>query len=590
MSSIDEKKELLADFDEQFKEIYPYTELTRYNVSQLEREIELCKLYQSALTLSYENESPKFQVWLCRQGIKNLLPRYERLLGVYEDDVEGMNELYRQYRGAYAYSARRSMYHFAKFLEWEKPKKVWQKTADTMAAAFKYADRMIADDNMLFYRLSCQPGLGKTYIVNLMVANMFGNNRHLPIIRVSYAEDNVKSSTSQIKAIMSQDGYKEIFPDYEGFGDTSTQYQFNLKGSTEAVNYVGVTRFGQLSGKRGAVMIYDDLLKGELEATNKQLCDQVTQVVIGDAESRADDDKQKTITIGTIRSTFDPMLKQVENFSTKWKPSGEKYVEVTFDSLERINGVSIAIPALDYETDESTCPERYSTSYLRKQRKKLGDSFAALYQQRPKPLEGLGFGWSNLKQYDELPDKEVVKVACFADPPRTGKNYFAMPILYNYGEREWYLVDAMFQRKQSKELIARLVEKINQHKVNTFCYENNVDTTLDELVAENMAQYGGWQCAIDSKYTYENKQTKIMATAPNLKQYIVFPKIDKIVNNRELAAFMEQMTTYSFDYPNKYDDAIDALTMFVNRFVDIEAVSGGGKITPLSIRSLGGRI
>lgn len=584
---IEQKKELITELTNILNEIYPYTKPNE----ETKREIDVCKLMLDALEQSYDGEAAKFQVQLCRLAIRQILPRYERLLDIYAEDEQKMRELYIQYRRAYAFSARRSMYHFARFMEWEKPKKIWNKTADTMASAFKYADRMIADENMLFFRLSCQPGLGKTFLVNLMVANMLGNDPNLTIIRVSYADDNVKSSTMQIKNIMSQPAYKEVFPSFAGFGDTNTQYQFNILGSTEAINYVGVTRFGQLSGKRGKVIIYDDILKGELEATNKQLCEQVTQVIIGDAESRADDDKQKTITIGTIRSIFDPMLRQVEGFCRDWKQvKDEKYVEVAFDTLQRINGVSIAIPALDYETDESTCPDRYSTRYLKAQRRKLGDSFAALYQQRPKPLEGLGFGWNNLRVYNELPEAELVKVCCFADPPRTGKNFFAMPICYNYGGQEWYMVDAVFQRKQSKELIGRLIDKINQHHINFFCYENNVDTTLGELIQENMALGGGWQCVIESEYTYQNKQTKIMTCAPNVKQYIIFPKIDKAVQNRELSAFMEQMTTYSFDYPNKYDDAIDAMTMFVNKYVEIEQYNSYGKILPFKLASLGGRI
>ena len=587
-SRTEKKKEMITTITEKLAEMFPYTAPNE----DTEKEIKLCGLLLDTHEISYPKEESKFQVKLCRIAIKELLPRYERLLKAYDGVEERMPDLYKAYRRAYAFSARRSMYHFAMFMDWDKPKKVWKKTAETMAVAFKYADRMIADENMLFFRLSCMPGLGKTFLVNLMVANMLGNDRNLTIIRVSYAEDNVKSSTAQIKAIMSQDAYKEVFPDFGGFGDVSTQFQFNLKDSVEAINYVGVTRFGQLSGKRGKVIIYDDILKGELEATNKALCEQITQIIIGDAESRADDDKQKTITIGTIRSIFDPMLKQVNSFSNKWKATTDKYAEVALDGLERIAGVSIAIPALDYETDESTCPDRYSARYLRAQRKKLGDSFAALYQQRPKPIEGLGFGWSNLKTYEELPkDKELKSVCCYADPPRTGKNYFAMPILYNYeGDREWYMVDAVFQRRQSKELLELLIDKINQHKVNMFCYENNVDTTLGELIEENMRAKGGWQCRIDSEYTYQNKQTKIMATAPNLKQYIIFPKKDLLTDNRQLAQFLEQMTTYSFDYPNKYDDAIDSLTMFVNRFVDIESLGSSGKMTPISLKVLGGRI
>lgn len=563
---------------------------------ELKKEVELCDLLLETLFLAYDSAmeigNNQEQVKICRIVIKVLLPRYLRFADAYEneDEIERAR-IFDQYKRAYALSARRSMYHFAKYIEWESSKKLWNKTANTMAVAFKYADRLIAEKDMLFYRLSCQPGLGKTYLVNLIVANMFGNDKDMTIIRVSYAEDNVKSSTSQIKTIMSMPAYREVFPWFQGFGDLNTQYEFKLNGSIEAVNYVGVTRFGQLSGKRGKVMIYDDILKGEMEAGNKALCDQVTQVIIGDAESRADDDKQKTITVGTIRSVFDPMLKQVNNVSTDWKTTKDKYCEVALNEVGEISAVSIAIPALDYETDESTCPQRYSTKYLRKQRQKLGDSFFALYQQTPKPIEGLGFGYNNLVLYDKLPDKKPLFVCAYADTPRTGKNYFSMPIFYNYGEEQWFLADCIFKKRQSKELIERILEKINTHKINQFCLENNVDTTLDSYITQCMKERGGWQCVVFSEYSYLKKEVKIMTAAPNIKRYLVFPRKESIYNNHELVEFMEQLTSYSFEYPNKYDDAADSVSMFLNKFVSIEGTdSPGGEIKPIDIKKFGGRI
>ena len=585
---------VVIDITKRLEKIYPYTKESSLNVKELKTDYELCGLLQEALYTAYDEcvaeEDTASQVKLCRICANTLLPRYKRLMGVYARNRKIMLDLYPKFRAAYAFSARRSMLHFAYFMEWEKPNKLWSKTAETMEVAFKYADKLIADDNMLFYRLSCMPGLGKTYLVNLMVANMLGNDANLTIIRVSYADDNVKTSTEQIKNIMTQDAYKEVFPNYKGFGSVNTQYSFNLEESNQGINYTGVTRFGQLSGKRGKVVIYDDILKGELEATNKSLCDQVYQVMVGDAESRADDDKQKTITIGTIRSIFDPMLRQVDNVSQHWRETGDKYAEAVVDEDNNITAVSIAIPALDYDTDESTIPKRYSTEYLRKQRTKLGDSFAALYQQRPKPIEGLGFSWGNLKKYDELPQGKPQQVCCFADPPRKGKDYFAMPILYNYGGNNWYLVDAVFQRRQSKELIELLVDKINQHRINIFAYENNVDTSLDSLITSRMTLVGGWQAIIVGEYTYQNKETKIMNMSPNLKEFIHFPHKDAIYDNKQLSQYIEQLTTYSFDFPNKFDDAIDSMSMFVAKFISPESTKIAATVRPLDLRKIGGRI
>ena len=562
---------------------------------QLRKEMELCDLLLEALLISYEDarklDLKTEQVKLCRISIRHLIPRFLRGSEAYrrKDKIES-TRLFEQYNRAYALAARRSMYHFAKFIESDTTKSIWSKTADTMAVAFKYADRLIADDNFLFYRLSCMPGLGKTYLVNLIVANMLGNDNNQTIIRISYSDDNVTTSTKQIKNILSVPAYQQVFPWYEGLGNTDSQYEFNLKGSLEAVNYVGVTRFGQLSGKRGKVMIYDDLLKGELEAADKTICDKVKQIIIGDAQSRADDDKQKTITIGTIRSTLDPMLKQVENASEHWQTTKDKYCEVGVNEVGEIYACSIAIPSLDYETDESTCPKRYSTAYLRKQRRDLGDSFYALYQQRPKPIEGLGLSYNMLRQYDELPDKKPLEVCAFADLPRTGKNYFSMPICYNYGEPEWYFVDCIFQKKLTKEIIPELLEKIDYHEINRLCFENNTDTSIAAYITDKMQENGGYQSYIDSIYSYKNKEMKIRNASQNICRYVIFPSKDKQEGNNQLRQFMEQMTSYSFEMPNKYDDAADSMAMFQDKFIKVEGEKKiGGKMQAIDMKAFGGR-
>ena len=166
-----------------------------------------------------------------------------------------------------------------------------------------------------------------------------------------------------------------------------------------------------------------------------------------------------------------------------------------------------------------------------------------------------------------------------------------MPIFYNYGEEQWFLADCIFKKRQSKELIERILEKINTHKINQFCLENNVDTTLDSYITQCMKERGGWQCVVFSEYSYLKKEVKIMTAAPNIKRYLVFPRKESIYNNHELVEFMEQLTSYSFEYPNKYDDAADSVSMFLNKFVSIEGTdSPGGEIKPIDIKKFGGRI
>ena len=81
-----------------------------------------------------------------------------------------------------------------------------------------------------------------------------------------------------------------------------------------------------------------------------------------------------------------------------------------------------------------------------------------------------------------------------------------------------------------------------------------------------------------------------MNMSPNLKEFIYFPHKDAIYDNKQLSQYIEQLTTYSFDFPNKFDDAIDSMSMFVAKFISPESTKIAATVRPLDLRKIGGRI
>ena len=110
--------------------------------------------------------------------------------------------------------------------------------------------------------------------------------------------------------------------------------------------------------------------------------------------------------------------------------------------------VFVVIPKLDYETDECTFPQIYSTEQARKDRSNDFDTFQAMEQGLPTIPEGMPFDYSKMKVWTELPKKESEGglrsdfTMGVLDLPRTGDNNLSLLVFSKCGELH-YLVDGI---------------------------------------------------------------------------------------------------------------------------------------------------
>ena len=86
-------------------------------------------------------------------------------------------------------------------------------------------------------------------------------------------------------------------------------------------------------------------------------------------------------------------------------------------------------------------------------------------------------------------------------------------------------------------------------------------------------------------YSYLNKEQRIKDYQGLLKQNIIFPERGLYPMATDLGRAVDQLTSYSFDFPNKFDDAIDSVTMFVMYF--IADVGKSTKAIAIDRRALG---
>ena len=118
-----------------------------------------------------------------------------------------------------------------------------------------------------------------------------------------------------------------------------------------------------------------------------------------------------------------------------------------------------------------------------------------------------------------------------------------------------------------KELYDKIVDKIIMHKLNWLMVENNTDTSLKEVLEVRLRNKGYFGCTIVEKYSYENKEQRIKDNQGHVRNDIIFPAKSCYSPTSEMGRFMESMTSYSFSYPNKFDDAIDSVVLLITQFI-----------------------
>lgn len=504
----------------------------------------------------------------------------EKILPAIEERLRNTHHSYQArvyslYIEFYKISCRALLRNFAFYVESFKRKKVFALIDEAFRSVFHYASEFVFDDDLELFRLSCSAGMGKSYVSNLVVAMLFGNNPNLHVLRITYSDDLVKITTNQTEEIIMSEAFSDIFPRYKGIEGEKRfkkkdQYSFVLVDCEDASAFHAVTREGQATGKRADYVIIDDLLKGETESNNVSLHKQLVNRYDSDWTSRADGDKLKIFLIGTMWANTD-LLNVVYERALEFEDIVPcirfPYTEISADRKH----VFIGIPALD-KNDKSTCPKKFSTAFLLRKRAIMDEYlWSAMYQQKPIAPSGLEFAYDNLQVYEKKIDtkgsnkfKYLRKASL--DPARKGKNYVSMPIFYEKNDLH-YVVDWLFQRKDMQELYIPICSKIIDHRVQVLVLENNTDTSLKVVLEEILHARGYFDCEIIEIYSTQNKEAKIRDNRSTVINNIVFPAKGLFAKKSDVAIAIEELTNYSFDYPNKSDDAIDSVVLYAMQFI-----------------------
>ena len=521
-----------------------------------------------------DKNKQEIELSACRYAIQALIPIVENR--VYNCETEYMPKYYELWEKSYAFAGRRSLEHFIDYIEMEKSNKVLASRRAVLKPFIFYLNKIAFSEKLKYIIASYPPSTGKSFSLNYFTAWLFGLDINNSVLRLSYSEELVLGFSRSIQDIIRNPRFSDVFPDFKIYGTKpfakEKESDWKIKNADTLTSHMARTRDGAVTGIRAnKAIIFDDMTKGATEATNSTLHNQLYDRWKTEWYNRRDGDTTKFIFAGTMWSPED-ILNRVtndrENLSKVIPSKIFKYVWETKDE----STIFIRIPLLD-ENDETTCEDVMSTQEARELRDTTDEFlFSCVYQQEPIAPTGLNFADELLNHYDILPLNEDGTSACnnyslaVLDTTRKGKDNVSMPIFKTDGTK-YYLVDVLFKRKAMTDLYEEIISKIEEWNIIWFVIENNTDTSLKTLLNDRLEDKNIITCSITEKYNTQKKEIRIKDGQGLIKKLLVFKEKKSYTRNSDYGRFMNNLTKYSFDYPNKHDDAPDSLALFISEIV-----------------------
>lgn len=478
-------------------------------------------------------------------------------------DPEGMTRLYRD---TLLFDAPYDLDCFCRFIEWnrEPDKRFYMPRRKQLLPIVRALERLERREKRLLC-ISCPPGIGKTTIAEFFLTWTGGRNPHLPNIVGSHSNAFLRGMYDEIYRIVGKHSeylWQPVFPEVKVTGSNAKDMMLDIGTRKRFPTFEFASLGSGNAGRiRAANLLYlDDLVDGIETAMSIDRLNKIYQQYYTDYRQRK---------IGDCVEL---------HIATRWS------VHDVIGRLEDAYGQNddaefIILPALD-EHDESNFDYPYgvgfSTQFYREQREIMdAASWKALYMNEPIEREGQLYPADQLQRYFELPEGEPDAIIGVCDTKTTGSDYCSMPIAYQYGNK-FYIEDVLFENYAPNVVEVNLVNKICEYNPHMIRFESNVAGGKLAADVQSAIRERNCRTKIETKWTQQNKETKILVEAPWVIEHCIF-KDDSVLHGeewREYRKFLQSLSSYSLEGKNKHDDAPDSmaqLSQYVQGF-------GGNKV------------
>lgn len=188
-------------------------------------------------------------------------------------------------------------------------------------------------------------------------------------------------------------------------------------------------------------------------------------------------------------------------------------------------------------------------------RKRNPQVFESLYQQNPKPLEGLMYE-NPFKEYEVIPYSKKMIRKNYTDTADEGKD-FLCSICYVETEDANYVIDVLYTQRPMEYTEPKTAEMLTKHRIELAVIEsNNGGRGFARAVEKQCRALQNEKTRIKWFHQAANKHVRIFSHSAAVQNLTMFPKgWDHI-----WPEFYSSLTGYMKVGKNEFDDAEDALT------------------------------
>lgn len=447
--------------------------------------------------------------------------------------------------------AREDLLHFTTatmptFIAPEFQKKYYQKLTD------------FADGKIKKLMVFMPPQHGKSEgSTRRLPAFILGKNPNTKIAIVSYNTSKARKFNREIQRIIDNDDYRKIFPqtslNQSAVLNKSGTWLRNMD-ECEIVGFQGgfktVGVGGALTGDPVDILIMDDLYKDAKSAWSFTIRESVADWYDTVAETRLHNESQQLIVF--TRWHEDDLagkLLRTQGIYNK-TDNANGWVVVTYKAIKEGKPT-------EYDARQEGVPlwaERHSLEKLKEIRKRNPHVFESLYQQNPKPKEGLMYE-RGFREYLTIPPCKKTRKA-YVDTADTGADYLCA-IIYDETEIANYIIDVLYTQKPMEYTETAVAEMLTKHQVQICNIEsNNGGRGFARSVETQCRLLGNNQTYFYWFHQNDNKDVRININSAIVQNLCYMPKGWQNL----FPEFFTTLNNYIKVGKNAHDDAPDALT------------------------------
>lgn len=391
------------------------------------------------------------------------------------------------------------------------------------------------------------PGHGKTLTARLLGEWVLGRDKSKKIMSIAYNHDfatdfskAVRDGINEEKLEESVPVFRDVFYDVQVEKGAGLARKWKLVGSPE-YNFLAVSPGSAATGYRAHLVLIDDVIKGSYEANHRKHLDDLWNWFSNTLYSRREKGR-KIAMFSTRWATKDLCGRLIENCVA----NDRAYMLMSrkaFDGERMLN--SALLTRAEYDDVLTVLGE---------------DIFHANYNQKPIDLKGRLYG--EFVTYTEIPRFDRVEAYC--DTADEGNDFLCCVIFGVVGgnDPDVYVLDAYYTQESmevtEKEIIKRLIE----FDVEKMTLESNFGGKGWKKVIEGLyVKAGGRGCTFHTFTQTRNKEARILAAASTVNRKIIMPDLW----NKRFPLFYQHVTEYQRLGANQVDDALDVLTLIVER-------------------------